>query len=180
MTIATILTPRLIVIGGGASQQVVDVLRQVGGTRPLVVTDKFMVSSGKIAAVTDILAKQSVAHDVWSDTVEDPTTDVTEAGVALLKEGGYDSLIAFGGGSPIDTAKAMSVLAANGGRMRDYKVPNPVPRQGVPLVAIPTTAGTGSEVTRFNVITATETDEKMLIAGVPCLPAAALVDYELT
>jgi alcohol dehydrogenase class IV len=180
MTIATILTPRLIVIGGGASQQVVDVLRQVGGTRPLVVTDKFMVSSGKIAAVTDILSKQGVGHDVWSDTVEDPTTDVIEAGVARLKEGGYDSLIAFGGGSPIDTAKAMSVLAANGGKMRDYKVPNPIPRQGVPLVAIPTTAGTGSEVTRFTVITDTETDEKMLIAGVPCLPAAALVDYELT
>jgi alcohol dehydrogenase class IV len=180
MTIATILTPRLIVIGGGASQQLVDVLRQVGGAKPLVVTDKFMVKSGKIAAITDILAKHGVAHDVWDDTVEDPTTDVVEAGVARLKQGGYDSLIAFGGGSPIDTAKAMSVLAANGGKMADYKVPNPIPRQGVPLIAVPTTAGTGSEVTRFTVITDTATDEKMLIAGVPCLPAAALVDYELT
>src|SRR6266404_8869213 len=180
MTIATILTPRLIVIGGGASQQVVDVLRQVGGTRPLVVTDKFMVSSGKIAAVTDILSKQGVSHDVWSDTVEDPTTDVIEAGVARLKEGGYDSLIALGGGSPIDTAKAMSVLAANGGVMRDYKVPNEIPAIGVPVIAIPTTAGTGSEVTRFTVITDSERDEKMLIMGLACCPAAAIVDYELT
>jgi alcohol dehydrogenase class IV len=74
----------------------------------------------------------------------------------------------------------MSVLAANGGQMRQYKVPNPIPKQGIPLVAVPTTAGTGSEVTRFTIITDTATDEKMLIAGVPCLPAAALVDYELT
>ncbi len=180
MTIATILTPRVIVIGGGAVVQVGDVLRQVGGTRPLVVTDKFMVSSGKLAAATDVLAKAGIAFDVFSDTVEDPTTDVIEAGVAKLQAGGYDSLVAFGGGSPIDTAKAMSVLAANGGQMRQYKVPNPIPKQGLPMVAIPTTAGTGSEVTRFTVITDTATDEKMLIAGVPCLPSAAICDYELT
>ncbi|HKU93872.1 MAG TPA: iron-containing alcohol dehydrogenase [Vineibacter sp.] len=180
MTIATILTPRIIVIGGGAIAQVADVLGQVGGTRPLVVTDKFMVSSGKLAAATDVLAKAGIAFDVFSDTIEDPTTDVIEAGVARMRDGGYDSLVAFGGGSPIDTAKAMSVLAANGGKMRQYKVPNPIPKQGLPLVAIPTTAGTGSEVTRFTVITDTETDEKMLIAGVPCMAAAAIVDYELT
>ncbi len=180
MSIATILTPRVIVIGGGAVSQVADTLRQVGGTRPLVVTDKFMVKSGKLAACTDALAKAGVAFDVFADTVEDPTTDIIEAGVVALRAGNYDSLVAFGGGSPIDTAKAMSVLAANGGKMRQYKVPNPIPNQGLPLVAIPTTAGTGSEVTRFTVITDTETDEKMLIAGVPCMAAAAIVDYELT
>src|SRR5258708_30263210 len=64
--------------------------------------------------------------------------------------------------------------------MRDYKVPNDIPRIGVPIVAIPTTAGTGSEVTRFTVITDTETDEKMLIAGLACCPSAAIVDFELT
>lgn len=180
MTVATILTPRIVVIGGGAVAQVADVLRQAGGTRPLVVTDKFMVASGKLAAATDPLAKAGIVFDVFADTVEDPTTTVVEAGVAALKAGGYDSLVAFGGGSPIDTAKAMSVLAANGGRMRDYKTPNPIPKQGLPLVAIPTTAGTGSEVTRFTVITDVETDEKMLVAGPPCMAAAAIVDYELT
>ena len=74
----------------------------------------------------------------------------------------------------------MSVLHANGGAMRDYKVPNDVPKIGLPIIAIPTTAGTGSEVTRFTVITDTETDEKMLIAGLACCPTAAIVDYELT
>ena len=117
---------------------------------------------------------------MFSDTVADPTTAVVEAGTRRLAEDSYDSLVAIGGGSSIDTAKAMSVLAANGGQMRDYKVPAEIPKAGPPIVAIPTTAGTGSEVTRFTVITDTETDEKMLIAGLACCPIAAIVDYELT
>ena len=110
----------------------------------------------------------------------DPTTAVVETGVARLAAGDFDSLVAIGGGSSIDTAKGMSVLFANGGQMRDYKVPDEIPKAGPPIVAIPTTAGTGSEVTRFTVVTDTETDEKMLIAGLACCPAAAIVDYELT
>jgi alcohol dehydrogenase class IV len=74
----------------------------------------------------------------------------------------------------------MSVLFRNGGQMRDYKVPAEIPAAGPPVIAIPTTAGTGSEVTRFTVVTDTETDEKMLIAGLACCPSAAIVDYELT
>jgi alcohol dehydrogenase class IV len=117
---------------------------------------------------------------VFSDTVPDPTTAVVEAGALRLAEGDFDSLVAIGGGSSIDTAKGMSVLFANGGKMRDYKVPAEIPTVGLPIVAIPTTAGTGSEVTRFTVITDTETDEKMLIAGLACCPIAAIIDYELT
>jgi alcohol dehydrogenase class IV len=130
--------------------------------------------------LTDLLNKAGIRWTMFSDTVADPTTAVVETGARLLAEGGYDSLVAFGGGSSIDTAKGMSVLHANGGRMRDYKVPADIPKAGVPIVAIPTTAGTGSEVTRFTVITDTETDEKMLIAGLACCPLAAIVDYELT
>jgi alcohol dehydrogenase class IV len=178
--IASILTPRLIVIGGGAVAQVADTLRQIGGGRPLIGTAKFMEKSGKLAVVTDALDKAGIKWEVFSDTVEDPTTTVIEAGVARVTAGSYDSLIALGGGSPIDTAKAISVLAANGGKMRDYKVPNPIPKLGLPLLAIPTTAGTGSEVTRFTIITDVETDEKMLISGLACLASAAIVDYELT
>ena len=74
----------------------------------------------------------------------------------------------------------MSVLFANVGETRDYKVPAEIPQSGPPIIAIPTTAGTGSEVTRFTVVTDTETDEKMLIAGLACCPAAAIVDFELT
>src|SRR5207248_5480267 len=103
-----------------------------------------------------------------------------DTGVARLQAGDFDSLVAIGGGSSIDTAKGMSVLSANGGQMRDYMVPNEIPNIGPPIIAVPTTAGTGSEVTRFTVVTDTETDEKMLIAGLACCPAAAIVDYELT
>ena len=101
-------------------------------------------------------------------------------GVERLAAGPFDGLIGFGGGSPIDTAKAMAILGKNGGQVRDYKVPNKIPERGMPLLAIPTTAGTGSEVTRFTVITDPHTDEKMLIGGDEVVPDAAIVDYELT
>ena len=82
-----------------------------------------------------------------------------------MRKGPFDCLIGFGGGSPIDTAKAMAILASGGGKMRDYKVPVAADRGALPVIAIPTTAGTGSECTRFTVITDTERDEKMLING---------------
>jgi alcohol dehydrogenase class IV len=139
-----------------------------------------MARSGVLAKVTDRLDAAGLTWQVFADTVPDPTTEVVDAGAAILKAGGFDALVALGGGSPIDTAKAMSVLSANGGAMRDYKVPNEIPALGVPVIAIPTTAGTGSEVTRFTVITDSARDEKMLIMGLACCPAAAIVDYELT
>jgi len=178
--VATVTMPRLLHIGAGAVGEIATVLGRLGVRSPLIVTDGFMVSSGTLAKVTDRLDRAGLAWQVFSDTVPDPTDTVVEAGVAALKAGVYDGLVALGGGSPIDTAKAISVLAANGGKMRDYKVPNEIPKAGLPLVAIPTTAGTGSEVTRFTVITDTERDEKMLIMGLACCPAAAIVDYELT
>jgi len=178
--VATITMPRLLQIGGGAIGEVAGVLTRLGIKRPLIVTDRFMESSGTLAKLTDRLDQAKVKWRVFADTVPDPTDTVVEAGAKFLGEGEHDGLVALGGGSPIDTAKAISVLAANGGKMRDYKVPNEIPKAGLPLVAIPTTAGTGSEVTRFTVITDTERDEKMLIMGLACCPAAAIVDYELT
>jgi alcohol dehydrogenase class IV len=178
--VAMITTPRLMHIGGGALAELPGVLRRLELARPLIVTDPFLVKSGHLERATEFLDRAGVSWSVFSETVADPTTAVVEAGVRRLAEDGYDSLVAIGGGSSIDTAKGMSVLFANGGRMRDYKVPADTPKRGPPIVAIPTTAGTGSEVTRFTVITDTETDEKMLIAGLACCPVAAVVDYELT
>jgi len=177
---AMITTPRLMAVGGGALAELPSVLAQLGLAKPLIVTDPFLVSSGHLEQATAHLDRSHVPWTVFSDTVPDPTTAVVEVGTALLAEGNFDSLVAIGGGSSIDTAKAMSVLFANGGQMRDYKVPAQIPKVGPPVVAIPTTAGTGSEVTRFTVITDTKTDEKMLIAGLACCPIASIVDYELT
>jgi alcohol dehydrogenase class IV len=172
--------PRLILVSAGAVRQITDVLAKFGLSRPLVVTDPFMVASGHVRHCLDVLADAGIAVTVFSDTVPDPTDTVVEAGVAILAKGDFDCLIGFGGGSPIDTAKAMAILAAGGGKMRDYKAPFAADNGKLPVIAIPTTAGTGSECTRFTVITDTERDEKMLIAGLGALPLAALVDYELT
>jgi alcohol dehydrogenase class IV len=175
-----VTTPRLMAVGGGALAELPGMLRRLGLSRPLVVTDPYIASCGILDRVTELLGDAEVGWSVFADTIADPTTTVVEAGTQRLADGGFDSLVAIGGGSSIDTAKAMSVLVANGGQMRDYKVPAEISKAGPPLIAIPTTAGTGSEVTRFTVITDSETDEKMLIAGLACCPLAAIVDFELT
>lgn len=180
MGVIQFAAPRAMVVGGGTAGQIADVLRRFGLSRPLIVTDPFMVSSGLIDAVRGPLAAAGIGHAVFSDTVPDPTDTVVAAGVAALAGGGFDCLIGFGGGSPIDTAKAIAILAAGGGQIRDYKVPAAADGPGLPVIAVPTTAGTGSECTRFTVITDTERSEKMLIAGLAALPLAAIVDYELT
>ena len=177
---ALITSPRLMAVGGGALADLPGVMARFGLARPLIVTDPYIAGSGILDRATGLLAAAGIAWSVFQDTVPDPTTGVLETGVGHMQAGVFDSLVAIGGGSSIDTAKGMSVLYANGGRMRDYKVPNEIPCAGPPVVAIPTTAGTGSEVTRFTVITDTETDEKMLVAGLACCPLAAIVDYELT
>jgi alcohol dehydrogenase class IV len=117
---------------------------------------------------------------MFPETGVDPTTAVVEAGVWRLDEDTYDNLVAIGGGTSIDTVKAMSVLFAHRGRMRDHKAPAEIPKAGPSVVALPTAAGTGSEVTRFTVITDIETDAKMSIAELAYCPIAAIVDYELT
>ena len=177
---ATIASPRVLLIGGGTVRQLAELLGKFGLSRPLVVSDPIMVSTGLIQRALEPLTQAGIAPTVFSDTVSDPTDTVIEAGVAALRQGNYDCLVGFGGGSPIDTAKAMAILAAGGGKMRDYKAPFAADQGALPIIAIPTTAGTGSECTRFTVITDTERDEKMLIAGLGALPLAAIVDYELT
>jgi len=176
----TITTPRLMAIGGGALAELPGLLGRLGLARPLIVTDPYIAACGILERATALLDGAQIPWSVFSQTVSDPTTAVIDVGVAQLRADDFDCLVAVGGGSSIDTAKGMSVLYANGGRMRDYTVPNEIPNSGPPIVAIPTTAGTGSEVTRFTVVSDSETDEKMLIAGLACCPTAAIVDYELT
>ena len=180
MSLRSIVAPRLMLIGSGAVAEVAAVLAQFGLSRPLVVTDPFMVSSGLLRRCIGPLEQSGIHAEIFAETVPDPTDTVVEAGVRMLDVGDFDSLIGFGGGSPIDTAKAMTISAFGGGHIRQWKFPIAADHARVPVIAIPTTAGTGSEATRFTVITDTEYDEKMLIAGLGALPLAALVDYELT
>jgi len=175
-----IYSPKDVVIGKSCVQELPKLVTRHGGKRPLLVTDKSMVSLGYMQLVLDMLSKNGMTATVFSNTVEDPTSSVVEEGVAVLKEHNLDSIIALGGGSPIDTAKGISILAKTGGNIAKVKVPAEVESNAVPVIAIPTTAGTGSEVTRFAVITDSGTGEKMLVSGRGCVPAAAIVDYEFT
>jgi alcohol dehydrogenase class IV len=172
--------PRIIEIGGGAVTRTGSVLLRLGLSRPLIVTDPVMVKIGLIERLTAPLDQAGVAYAIFSETVPEPVDTVIEAGVSVMRSGGFDCLIGFGGGSPIDTAKAITILASGSLPMREYKVPYAADQAALPLIAVPTTAGTGSEATRFTVITDTRHDEKMLIAGLGALPLAAIVDYELT
>jgi alcohol dehydrogenase class IV len=177
---ADILIPPIIKIGSGAFLEVPSILCRLNCHRPLIVTDAFFVSQGLPAKLRAQILESGMECGIFSDTVPDPTTVVVDVGVRAYLDGNYDSLVSVGGGSPIDTAKAIGMLAANSGRASDYKVPNLIPKAGPPHIAIPTTAGTGSEVTRFTVITDSARDEKMLISGNSLLPSAAVVDFELT
>lgn len=180
MTAASIALPRILRIGAGASRELPAVLGALGLSRPLIVTDAFLRDSGRVAELEQALRSAGIAARVFANTVPDPTVASIEAGVAFLAEGEHDCVIGFGGGSPLDSAKAIAVLGRHGGAMARYKTPHLQDAPGLPIIAIPTTAGTGSEATRFTIITDEATDEKMLCAGLAYLPTAALVDYALT
>jgi alcohol dehydrogenase class IV len=175
-----VVLPSIIKIGGGGFAEASGILRRLEVRNPLIVTDPTLARLGPAEALREQIAKAGIACGVFSDTVPDPTTDAVAAGLRDFIEGKHDALVSLGGGSPIDTAKAIGMIASNGGRARDYKVPNQIPKKGPPHLAIPTTAGTGSEVSRFTVITDSETGEKMLITGASLVPSAAIVDFELT
>jgi alcohol dehydrogenase class IV len=179
-TTAEIQIPSIIKLGSSLFSEVPGILKRLNCTRPMIVTDAFLVSQGRAGELKDQIVAAGYDCAVFSDTVPDPTSDAVDGGVRAFIAGKHDSLVSLGGGSPIDTAKAIGMLVANGGHPRDYKVPNLIPKNGPPHIAIPTTAGTGSEVTRFTVITDSAKDEKMLIAGSSLLPSAAILDYELT
>jgi alcohol dehydrogenase class IV len=177
---AKIVLPRVLQIGAGASSEVGPILKSLGLNNPLIVTDKVMVLLGYIEGLQKSLVESEISADVFDDTVPEPTVASIQAGVKQVRNGNYDCVIALGGGSPIDSAKAIAILGKYGGEMRDYKFPRIVDEPGLPVIAIPSTAGTGSEVTRVTIISDEITDEKMMCLGVGFMPTVALVDYELS
>ncbi|QJQ52293.1 alcohol dehydrogenase [Vitreoscilla sp. C1] len=176
----SILLPRIMEVGGDACQKLPSVLNSLNVKKPLIITDKMMVTLGYVEQIQTILAAVGIKADVFDDTVPEPTDESIEAGVARVQNGDYDSIIALGGGSPIDSAKAIGILGKFGGVIRDYKFPRQVTEEGLPIIAIPTTAGTGSEVTKFTIITDEAANEKLLCVGIAFMPVAAIIDYRLT
>jgi len=176
---ANINLPRILRIGAGASRLLPEVLDELNLKQPLLVTDAFIVSLGWLDTLETRLSEKGFSHNRFTGVVPDPTSAAVTAGLAVLRQGEYDCVVALGGGSSIDTAKAIAVMAHRDQPMRHYKVPNSID-DGLPVIAIPTTAGTGSEATRAAVITDTDSQEKMLCMGLGLMPIAALVDFELT
>jgi alcohol dehydrogenase class IV len=176
---ADIALPRLLRIGGGAFGETAKVLTDHGLRRPLIVTDAFLSKQGLADRLAEVL-KPAAGARIFSGAVPDPTSGSVDAGLAFLKKQDHDCVIGLGGGSSIDTAKAVAVLAVHDGPMRRFKAPFQLNEPGLPIIAIPTTAGTGSEATRFTVVSDDASGEKMLCIGYAYIPTAAIVDYELT
>jgi len=172
-------TPSVIVNGPGAAKELGSFAKGLG-KKALVVTDAILEKIGLLDVIKSSLEAAGIPFTVYDQVLTEPTVDHTEAGLKIYKESQADFLVAVGGGSPIDTAKAISALANNPGKMSDFAGANKIPRPGAPLIAVPTTAGTGSEVTQFTIITDTARDVKMLIASPHVMPKVALVDPLMT
>jgi alcohol dehydrogenase class IV len=175
MHAAELHLPAQILIAGGCSGDLGDVAARLGMRRPLLVCDPFMAEHGPVPRFAEALGAP-----VFAGVQPDPTTENVAAGLAALAEHGCDGVIAAGGGSSLDTGKAVAVMARNEGTIGDYAGYGQIPRAGLPLIGVPTTAGTGSEVTRVTVITDSERQVKMMLLDDHLLCDAALVDYELT
>ena len=145
---STLVLPRILESGPGSLSRLGSVAGQAGISRALVITDATMIQLGYVERALSALREAGVAAAVFDGTEPEPTETSIIAGLDCLKSGidgaEFDGLIAVGGGSAIDSAKALSILAVHGGRMRDYKVPRIVDEPGLPVIAVPTTAGTGS------------------------------------
>lgn len=145
------------------------------GTKALIVTGQSMIRQGHMDTLTRLLDKNGVQWEIYSGISGEPTDQMIEAGVVQYKDKACDFVIGFGGGSPLDAAKAIGVLSAIGGELSSLmgkEITCPLP----PVAAIPSTAGTGSEVTQFTIITDTQTDVKMLLKGSSLVPTLAVID----
>jgi len=173
-------SPPLIRVGRGVFAQAPAEARDLGMKRPLLVADAYLAKTGTAEKLVALCQEAELSTAVYSDIAEEPLTRHVEEGLEAFRKHEADGVIALGGGSTMDTAKAVAALSTNPGRISDYMVPARLRADLPPLVCLPTTAGTGSEVTKFCIITDPETNVKMLIADPRLLPAVALADAALT
>jgi alcohol dehydrogenase class IV len=166
--------------GFGTSRLLPDRVRSLGGHKVFVVTDPGVRGSGIVSRVTDALEEQRIEFDIYDRVTADSGSRLICEAVDELKSAGADLVVGIGGGSALDTAKAVGALATNPGPPLNYVGLHKVRNQPLPVVAIPTTAGTGSEVSLWSVFTDDDRKLKVAIGGVQMYPAMALCDPELT
>ena len=172
--------PQDLLIGGGTSDDLAEHVARIGIERPLVVSDRFLLDKGPAGPLVERLEAGGAQVATFGEVQPDPTLANVEGALQALRDHEADGVVAIGGGSPMDTAKAAAVAFANAGDLRDYAGYDQVPGPGLPLVAVPTTAGTGSEVTRVAVITDTDRDVKMMMLDGHLMARVAISDYKLT
>jgi len=172
--------PTRILFGRGVALGLAEPLRQVGATKVLLVTDKGVVKAGLVAPLEDRLREAAIAYEIYDDVAPDPGVGEVQRCYERAKECGADAFVAVGGGSAIDTAKMAAVLLTNGGTVLDYIGLDKVPRPAAPVVAIPTTAGTGAELTINSVIADPDQHKKLVIISPNATALFALEDPEMT
>ncbi|MFZ0614086.1 MAG: iron-containing alcohol dehydrogenase [Desulfobacterales bacterium] len=172
--------PTRIEYGAGAVEKLADELALVNARRVMLITDVRLASSGLLSRFTTHLASKRIAYDIFARVEANPKDYNVEEGAKKAASDKPDCLVAIGGGSPIDCAKAISVVALSGGRARDFEGSGKIPGRVLPLIAIPTTAGSGSEVTLSAVITDSRERIKFSIKDFKIAPRVALVDPEMT
>ncbi len=165
--------------GEGAVENIGDVISARNLKRALIITDEFMYSSGLIDRIKGILINNGVEAGVYKGVLPNPTVDIVNEALKSARDFSADCLISVGGGSQIDTAKAVGIILANGGDVRDYEGVSKSKYRTVPIAVVNTTAGTGSEMTSFYVITDTKTHSKMVMTDTNCMVSIAINDPEL-
>lgn len=176
MSFKELYQPVHTIIGEGCINEIPRHIRNIGGKKALIVTDEGLVKIGTVKMVTDVLDKAGNPYVVFSDVKPNPTVSIVNQAKACYDKEQCDYIIGIGGGSPIDVAKAVSILATNGGKIEDYNGLELSEKKGQPLIAVNTTAGTGSEVTRAFVVTDEIRKSKMLMVDSNSLAYLAIND----
>ena len=171
--------PAINLMGAGCLQEAAADIKGYGYRKALIVTDKILNQIGVVAKLTTLLAEHGIESVVFDETKPNPTMTNVEAGLTMIKANGCDCVISLGGGSPHDCAKGIALVAANGGNIKDYEGVDRSAKPQLPLIAINTTAGTASEMTRFCIITDEARQVKMAIIDTHVTPLMSVNDPEL-
>jgi lactaldehyde reductase len=167
--------------GAGAIAAIATEIQARGFKKALVASDPDLIKFGVTKKVTDVLDNAGIAYDIFSDIKPNPTIENVQAGVATFKASGADCIVAIGGGSSMDTAKAVGIIITNPefADVRSLEGVAPTKNPCVPIIAVPTTAGTAAEVTINYVITDVEKNRKMVCVDVHDIPVVAVVDPDM-
>ncbi|EAM0980778.1 L-threonine dehydrogenase [Salmonella enterica] len=179
MAASTFFIPSVNVIGADSLKDAMNTMAEYGFRRTLIVTDAMLAKLGMAGNIQKALQERDIFSVIYDGTQPNPTTSNVAAGLKLLKENGCDSVISLGGGSPHDCAKGIALVAANGGDIRDYEGVDRSAKPQLPMIAINTTAGTASEMTRFCIITDEERHIKMAIVDKHVTPLLSVNDSSL-